>query len=208
MKFFGPYALMKNAAVAALILGTPLVGMMHPTAASATTVLKVSVPEMVAGATWVVRARVVSITNIDERARTKGARDGLFTDVQIEVLETYAGKNAPKACTMRLIGGVGADGIALTVPGMPKFKTNEEVVLFLEPTRDGFVPVGLQQGVWRVLRTPVTPPMVQQSTDGLLLMGKNEAGGLVPDAASHAKPRTQLLLGDLVRQIQASTAPN
>jgi len=159
---------------------------------------------MVAGSALVIRARVLSITNVDERTSTKGARDGLFTDVEVSILETYAGKSVPTRCTLRLMGGVGRDGIALTVPGMPRFSVNEEVVLFLEQGLSGYVPIGLQQGVWRVYRTPVTPALVEQNTAGLLVMGRNQAGGIVPDAESHARPRAQRLLSDLVAEIHAS----
>lgn len=192
-------------AISALIAGAvaaPAVFLAPP--AHATTVLKVDVAGMVRLSEWVVRARVLSVTPVDLRdARHRGA-DRLFTDVQLEILEAFHGDKVPARYTLRLMGGVGRDGLAMTIPGMPSFTTGEEVVLFLEPSRDGHLPAGLMQGVWRVIRSPFGPPVVQQWTGGVLMMQPGPSGGLVPDEVAHEQPFQHKLLSTLAQEIRAA----
>lgn len=54
------------------------------------------------------------------------------------------------------VGGT-LDGITQTVSGMPVFEPEEEVLLFLEPSKNGhWQPLGLAQGKFRILRNRQT----------------------------------------------------
>lgn len=54
------------------------------------------------------------------------------------------------------VGGT-LDGITQTVSGMPEFRTDEEVLLFLEPSRSGnWQPLGMSQGKFRILKNRLT----------------------------------------------------
>ncbi|MFO0748718.1 MAG: hypothetical protein U1F43_24105 [Myxococcota bacterium] len=168
--------------------------------ARATTVLKVDVPEMTRTSEWVVRARVLQVESVDLRPQG----EGLYTDVSLAIDEVYRGTAVPTTYVLRMMGGVGKDGMALTIPGMPRFAVGEEVVLFLEKTAMGHVPCGLGQGVWRVLRPPVGPPVVQQSTAGLNVMARNDKGVLTTIEGQTVVART---LADLGAEIRAVPAP-
>ncbi len=173
---------------------------LRPTPAAATTVLAMDVPSMARVSEWVVRARVIATRDVDLRPAVKS---GLHTDVELEVLEVIRGSGVPARYAMRLLGGTGADGIALTVPGMPRFKAGEEVVIFLEKSKDGHLPCGLEQGVWRVSR-PTSPPgapaTATQSTGGLQRMAPDSAGRLAPVRGPN---RQALPLESLLRMIRS-----
>ena len=171
-----------------------------PTTGHATTVLKVSVEEMTRTADWVVRARVLGVTNVDLQAEGKG----LFTDVELAIDEVLRGKDVPSRYVLRLLGGVGKNRLAMDIPGMPRFVQGEEVVLFLEKTSVGHVPSGLGQGVWRVIRTPASIPLVLQSTEDMRLMKRAPSGAIVE--APPAPALSAKLLGDLAREVRAVAA--
>lgn len=167
------------------------------TAAQSTTVLKVELDDLTLTSQWVVRAVVLDVAPVDLREKGKG----LFTDVELLVREVYRGTKVPARYTLRLLGGRGADGVTMKIPGMPTFKPGEELVLFLEPTAMGHIPCGLGQGVWRVLTTPSGEPWVQQAVSGLHLVTRGRDGRLrevPPVLMTDARP-----LADLVYDIYA-----
>ena len=143
-------------------------------ATQATTVLKVDTPQLVETSEWVVRATVVEVRTEDLRAEGRA----IFTDVEFAVHETYKGLDVPVRYTMRLLGGTGADGITMKIPGMPVFVPGEEVVLFLERTSMGHIPCGLGQGVYRVLYTPAGDTWVRQSAGDAHLVERGPEGHL------------------------------
>lgn len=172
-----------------------------PDAAHAATVLKVDVAESARLSQWVVRARVLSLTTVDQRA----LGDSIYTDVTLQIDAVYrggAGAPAPKTLVMRLMGGVAADGLALTVPGMPKVEVGEQAVFFLEPTGKGLVPCGLEQGVWRIAPSVTGVPVVWRQLGNLSLMEKAADGKLVPSGPS--QPAGVKLLAELEREIRAA----
>lgn len=186
-----------------LLAAAPLSGALVtiPTA-QATTVLKVSVPEMVKMSEWALRVRITSVTSVDTRTNSGRKTDGIFTDVAFDVLETLHGASSSAPTRIRLPGGVGRDGLALTIPGMPKFGVGEEVVVFLERSRDGHLPCGLEQGVWAVLRGPTGVPIVRQSTEGILMMAPSASGGLV--AVHEDNHVRHVLLSQLAQQVRSA----
>ena len=68
------------------------------------------------------------------------------------------------------VGGT-LDGITQTVSGMPVFEPEEEVLLFLEPSKNGqWQPLGMSQGKFRILRNRQTGEQeVVHSLSGLEL---------------------------------------
>ncbi len=165
--------------------------------AHAATVLKVDVVEATRLSQWVVRARVVSLAPLDLRA----SGDTIYTEVTLAIDTVYRGQDVPKTYVMRLMGGLGKDGIALSVPGMPEFKPGDDVVLFLEKVGVGHVPCGLGQGVWRVAPGVMGQPVVYRDLGGLAIMARGADGKLTEQGAQ--PPLGVKLLSQLVREIKA-----
>ena len=168
------------------------------TPATATTLLEVGVPAMTRTSQWVVRAQVVAVTPVDLR----GEGAGLFTDVTLEVAEVYRGHEVPQTHVLRLLGGAGADGTSLWIPGMPRFSPGEDVVLFLERTPRGQVPCGLAQGVWRVAPDAQGSLWVRQSEVRAHVVRRDADGGLV-EAPEPVSSGVQLL-DELVAEVYAA----
>lgn len=169
--------------------------------AHATTVLKVSTADMSKASEWVVRATVLSVKNVDLRAQGRA----LFTDVELLFSEVYAGKRVPSRYTLRLIGGTGTDGITLKIPGMPTFRTGEDVILFLEKTPTGHIPCGLGQGVYRVLATPSGDQWVRQSMGHVNLLQRGPSGRL--QQAAHPWGDQHMPIDSLIERIQEARLP-
>jgi hypothetical protein len=111
-----------------------------------TTLEKMPVERMADLAQAIVRARCVS--NL-----TRWDAGEIWTFTTFEVEETWKG-SASEGVKVRLLGGT-VGSLTSTVSGVPRFRTGEEVVLFLEPTSRGdFTVVSWQQGTFRVGRDP------------------------------------------------------
>jgi len=111
-----------------------------------TTLEKMPLERMADVARVIVRARCVSNS-------TGWDAGEIWTVTTFEVAETWKGL-ATDRVTVRLLGGT-VGSLTSTVSGVPRFRTGEEVVLFLEPTTRGdFTVVSWQQGTFRVGRDP------------------------------------------------------
>jgi hypothetical protein len=142
----------------------------------ATTVLRVPLEEMARGADLVVRA-VVRDVRADAGVKDGG---GFTTRVTFEVRETLKGHATGPTLTIALPGGTDGQRM-LHVPGMPRFDRGEEVVLFLERTRRGWVPSGLTLGKYTVSREDATSPArVRRSVTGVRAVVRQ--GGALRDA--------------------------
>ena len=79
------------------------------------------------------------------------------TWVTLAVAECLKGGTGP-SLTLKQVGVQEpmADGTLLRIPGLPRYRAGDEVVLFLHaPSGRGFTsPVGLGQGVYRIRATP------------------------------------------------------
>ena len=193
---------MKESPVTRTLLSFLIFLTLAATPALATTVMKVEVPDMTQTSEWVVRAQVVSVENVDLRRDGRG----LFTDVELRITEVYRGQKVPQRYTMRMIGGKGADGMSLWIPGMPRFKVGQESVLFLERTSAGHIPCGLGQGVWNVRPDQKGNHWVTQGGQGMHLVHRDHTGRL---KEAHATPVTSMrLLHDLVTEIYAAQQGN
>jgi len=158
----------------------------------ATTVLKVDIPEMTTLSEWIIQVRVTNVAFVDLREEGKG----LFTDISLDVVDVFKGRDVPKRYVMRLVGGRGKDGMALMVPGMPVFSVGQRAVLFLEKTNIGHVPCGLGQGVWSVHQSNASQPWVEQSAHDLHMMIRDEHGNLKevePEPMSWGMPLLRLV---------------
>ena len=82
--------------------------------------------------------------------------DGIpATWVTLDVAECLKGEVGPRLVFKQVgVPAPLADGTLLRVPGLPRYRAGDEVVLFLHhPSGRGFTsPVGLQQGLYRVDR--------------------------------------------------------
>lgn len=113
---------------------------------SATTLEKMPVERMTRIAQVILRARCIS--NL-----TRWDAGEIWTFTTFDVAETWKGL-ATEQVTVRLLGGT-VGSLTSTVSGVPRFRTGEEVILFLEPTARGdFTVVSWQQGTFRVGRDP------------------------------------------------------
>ncbi len=76
----------------------------------------------------------------------------IYTDWTITVDRTFWGEHQ-ESRTVRLPGGVLADGRGSMIPGMPRLVMGEEVVLLLSEESDEGIrmPVGLSQGKYRIV---------------------------------------------------------
>jgi hypothetical protein len=133
------------AGAAALLAG--LLGIFAATT-QATTLARMSVEQMSRAASEVVRARCVG-----NSAAWDGGEIWTFTTFDVE--ETWRG-TAQGRITVRLLGGR-TEKYTSYVPGVPRFRAGEDVVLFLQQTSRGdFSVVSWEQGTFRIGRDLAT----------------------------------------------------
>jgi hypothetical protein len=112
---------------------------------SATTLQKLTLAELAAKSTAIIRARVIS---------SKGSRRGadVFTVYELETFETVKGQNGRVPGQVAVPGGI-AEGIRQVVAGAPVLKIGQEYVLFLWTGHPGLAQLtGLSQGLFAVAR--------------------------------------------------------
>jgi len=161
--------------------------------AGATIVLEATLEDMTRVSALVVRGEVTAVTSRAEGER--GTR--LVTDVTLRLAEVLKGSREPGEFTFTVPGGQAGEYVMM-IPGMPRFRVGQEVVLFLEPTADGFVPSGLQQGRFTVLREPITGREVALRTfDEGIALARRQADGRLDIA--HVEDRSDLLYLDDLR---------
>ncbi len=120
------------------------------TAAHATQIRYKSVEQLGSESAAVVRGKVTSVQSFWNSKRTK-----IFTETIIEIDESYKGSSQGVVRLLQLGGEV--DGIRVTVHGALKWRTGQEVVVFLEPYENGAYHVsGFCQGKFDVERDPKT----------------------------------------------------
>ena len=117
-------------------------------AAAATTLARMTIEQMTRTSQLVVRAKCLGNS-------TGWDAGEIWTFSEFQVEDTWKG-TPPSNLTVRLLGGR-AGNLASNVPGVPRFRPGEEVVLFLEPTRKGdFSVVSWVQGTFRIRRNTRT----------------------------------------------------
>jgi hypothetical protein len=117
-------------------------------AATATTLMHMSVAKMAQTAMLIVRARCVGSSSAWDKGEI-----WTFTSFEIEdSWKSSAAANAGTQITVRLLGG-SVGNLTSLVSGVPRFHPGEEVILFLEPKSGGeFSIVSWIQGTFRIHR--------------------------------------------------------
>lgn len=114
--------------------------------ASATTMLRINLPELARKADTVVHGTVRRM-----ESRWSGDRRRIITDVEIEVTETLKGQAGSTVLLVQPGGRVGE--IGQIVHGLASFTLGEEVVVFLDRHgADAFRVTGMAQGKYEVRR--------------------------------------------------------
>jgi hypothetical protein len=152
----------------------------------AITVLPITFEELVAESTAVVYARVAQV-----RGRWTADRRRIESVVTLESLRYLKGDLGSEVA-IRLPGGE-AGGMVHVLPGAPVLKAGELVVLFLGSRGPSIPsPVGLTQGVFRVVVDPrtgtvlVLPPPLKASVAGRIIRGAAERRALTLEAFAQA----------------------
>lgn len=141
-----------------------------PPRAFATTVMAVSMRELVAVSGLVVRGRIAAVDSI-------WVGGGPERSVRVEVSEQFKGEPVAGTVEFRSEGGrVGR--WASVVPGAPQFVPGQEVILLLERRSDGaWTPAGLSLGVFFVEPGEGGQSQARRSFDGLIFAEPSIANG-------------------------------
>lgn len=129
--------------------------------AQPTTFVKMSLEQLAAASPLIVRARCQGSVVSAERGE-------IWTITSFEVREIWKG-SAPGVLRVRLLGGRTAE-LTSHVEGVPRFRSGEDVVLFLAPSRRGNYSVtSWGQGSFRIHKGgPNAAPEVTQDTAAFL----------------------------------------
>jgi hypothetical protein len=99
--------------------------------------------------------RIVVGKCISRDSRWNDRNTLILTTARIAVSESLKGSSDGFVNVVN-VGGT-LDGITQTVSGMPVLEPEEEVLLFLEPSKNGhWQPLGMSQGKFRILRNRQT----------------------------------------------------
>ena len=129
--------------VTALLLAGVGVSVFSPRV-EATTVKQLGLEQMVRGAHRIILGRCVSRETYWNKTRTR-----IFTATRFAVEEDPKGGSLEVA-TVVTVGGT-LDGLPQVVSGTPRFRVNQEVLLFLEAGKSGrWILLGLSQGMFRI----------------------------------------------------------
>jgi uncharacterized protein (DUF2141 family) len=171
-----------------VVMAVAALALLGASYAAATTVEKMSLKDLAKKSDAIVLAVVE-----DETARYDANKE-IYTYISLRVLEPVKGPKKDEVITIRQIGGT-VDKIASIVPGTPKFKKGEEVVLFLTKKDGAGYPwvMGLQQGKYSVTSDEQGSKQVRNEYEGLTLVAP---GGKSSEAeAGKAQPLQAFLDG-------------
>ncbi|MGB7293549.1 MAG: hypothetical protein WBD99_15375 [Thermodesulfobacteriota bacterium] len=99
----------------------------------------------------------------------------IFTYVTFQIQDTVKGNSTDENLTLRFLGGRVGDTVQ-TVPDMPQFSENEEVMLFLAPrNKSGYQTLtSIQNGVLRIKTDSETgKKLITSPTTGIQLYERN-----------------------------------
>lgn len=162
----------------AAALALPIAAPMLPSTADAMTVLKVPLRDLVGTSALILHAKVRSVQVRDRRKEGRA----VWTAYDFDVLEVLKGdrKAVGARFELLLLGGSTADGMTLSVPGMPGFVAGEEVVILLERHSEGYTLTGAPQGKWTVYRDAKGVARVVRDLDHAHLVERRADGRLAP----------------------------
>lgn len=164
-----------NRATRFLTVAILALGILGATAATATTVQKFSLQDLTKKSEAIVMAKV------EDAYAVREANGEVYTYVTLRVTDSVKGMKGATTVTVRQLGGR-VDNIESIVPGMPSFRKDEEVVLFLTARDGAGYPwvMGLQQGKYTVVTDEKGNKSVRNELGtGLVLMspdGKTDHG--------------------------------
>lgn len=166
--------------------------------AGATTILRVPLDELTRGSDLVIQARVAEVAV----ETAPGDERQISTRVRLDVMEVFKGHHSAPTLTLRLTGG--STGLwTLHIPGMPRFRAGEEVVVFLEATRDGFTPAGLSAGKYTVMRNPAEGnARVRRHLGGVTVVERAPSGQMEKLEAPLSHPDDLMDLDELLGTIR------
>ncbi|HJO03353.1 MAG TPA: hypothetical protein QGG47_05225 [Acidobacteriota bacterium] len=99
--------------------------------------------------------------------RTVRTATSIETVARVRVDRAFKGIDS-RTLSVRVPGGIHA-GRRLVVEGSPEFREGERVLLFLYRDGDGWRPVGMFQGVWRLDRDDLKVARASRSGGALIL---------------------------------------
>lgn len=181
----------KTALISAFVVAATCV------AATATTILGMSLEEMTRRSDQIViaKAKAVSYSTNEKTGYPE-------TRTTFTVEDTLFGKEEPSEVVVAVPGGPVGNGLYTVVPNMPKFKVDDRAVLFLVVDKDNgnAFPTGAEQGVFRIKVDPDTQEaFVQNQAHDLSIVN-------LPDnpVAKRMENKSRVGLGDFratVRQL-------
>ena len=136
----------------------------------ATTLERLSMDQMIAQSTYIVRARIQGGTGILS-GRT------IYTKFSLQVTEKLKGSSTANLDV--LVPGGSANGLSQSVVGAPKLVANSEMVLFLWKSPKGLIHViGMQQGAFDIQKDALGAQFISRNaiSDAIML----EKATLVP----------------------------
>jgi len=169
-----------------------------PRVADATVARALSVRDLVASSTAVVRGTVLD-------ADASDVAGSIVTVVQIEVADVYAG-DAPSMLTIVEPGGTPAGSdLGMTVVGGVHYEPGEEVVVFATPARGpwaaafpgAYRTTGLAQGKWSVVRDAHGAARVERDLSGMTRLAPGAGGWRAVDGV----PLQDATLDELISAI-------
>ena len=130
---------------------------------SATTLERLTMDQIIAKSTYIVRAKVLNGTGmLSNRA--------IYTKYSIQVTETLKGSPTPSISV--LVPGGTASGLSQSIAGAPKLTMNAEMVLFLWQSPKGqLMVIGMQQGAFDVQKDSAGQQFISRNaiTDAAVL---------------------------------------
>jgi len=167
------------------------------TAASATTVLEQTFPDLVHQAEVVA---VGTVTGIQEQ--WDATRQAPLTKVTFANLTVLKGEPGTENLTLEFLGGHFPDGRILVVSGVPRFTIGEKTVVFSAGNQRDFCPlVGIWQGLLRVTFDPQRGEEVVKDNFQVPILGLQDDKflKLTPEVSSQTPLSLPILL-DLIKQ--------
>lgn len=162
------------AAACGLVVLASLVLVARGRAAQGSTVERLDLAGLFARSELVLDARVATVrVERDPRQRPE-------TIYELATERTFFGAVQPTH-TLRVLGGVLADGSGLTIPGLPRLARGERALVFLTPTSTSGQRtfVGLAQGRLRVVHDAQGAPMLERDLDGVATIDPG-SGAIAP----------------------------
>jgi len=155
----------------------------------ATQIIYRSPEQMGKESSLVVRGRVEGTRSYWNEKGTK-----IFTETRVRVEDTYKGR-APGEVSIIQLGGV-AGNVRMTVHGVPSWRSDEEVLLFLEPYDRGTYQVsGFSQGKFEIERDPVTGKefIKYPALEGVEVLRAPEGEGSATDSGRERVPLNRFI---------------